>query len=148
MMMNIRARKDFELGASAYMRQEFKESARLFSRAIHIDQNFAPGYVYRGSAYFKCGRLKSAMADFNRAIQKDPDFALAYHLRGLVHEKQGNYAKAYRDFDRALHIDPYCSSAYCGRDSILAGNDSDGCNDDAEIIHHLNSVRVQPSPLS
>ena len=86
------------------------------------------------------------MADFKHAIQLDPDFALAYHLRALVHEKQGDYAKAYRDFDWALHIDPYFSSAYCGRDSILSGQDAGACNEDTEIIDHLNSVRLMARP--
>ena len=65
----------------------------------------------------------------------------------MVHEKEGNYAKAYRDFDRALHIDPYFSSAYCGRDSILAGQGADACNEEVEIINHLNSVRLQSEPV-
>ena len=147
MTIDFNARRHFELGAAAYMRQDFKKSASLFSRAIKTDPKFAPGYVYRGSAYLKSGRLTAAMADFDRAIQLDPDFALAHHLRALVHEKQGDFAKAYRDFDSALHIDPYCSSAYCGRDSILTGQDAEACDEDAEIIRHLNSVRMQSSHI-
>lgn len=145
MKMDFSVRKQFELGAAAYIRQDFKKSASLFSQAIKMDRKFAPGYLYRGSAHMKNGRLTAAMADFDRAIQLDSDFALAYHLRALVHEKRGDFAQAYRDFDTALHIDPYCSSAYCGRDSVLAGQNSDACNEDAEIISHLNSMRMQSS---
>lgn len=143
MKMDIGARKHFESGAAAYIRQEFKKSALFFSRALKMDRRFAPAYVYRGSAHMKSGRLAAAMADFDRAIHLDPEFALAYHLRALVYEKRGDYAQAYRDFDTALHIDPYCNSAYCGRDSILAGQDSDACQEDAELISHLNSIRLE-----
>jgi tetratricopeptide (TPR) repeat protein len=146
MTLNYNTRQHIEAGAAAYIRQDYKKSAALFSRAIKTDRGFAPAYVYRGSAYLRSGQLTAAMADFERAIQLDPDFALAYHLRALVHEKQGNFAQAYRDFDSALHIDPYFSSAYCGRDSILSGQTADACNEDAEIINHLNSVRLQSRP--
>jgi tetratricopeptide (TPR) repeat protein len=143
MTLNFHARRQFELGAAAYIRRDYKRSAVLFSRAITFDRKFAPGYVYRGSACLKNGQVAPAMADFERAIQLDPEFALAYHMRALAHEKRGNYAKAYRDFDTALHLDPYFSSAYCGRDSVLARQNTDDCHDEAEIINHLNGVRLQ-----
>ena len=146
MTLNFDARQQIELGAAAYIRKDYRKSAILFSRAIKTARGFAPAYVYRGSAYLRSGDFSAAMADFEHAIQLDPDFALAYHLRALVHEKQGDYAKAFRDFDRALHIDPYFSSAYCGRDSILSGQDAGACNEDAEIIDHLNSVRLMARP--
>jgi tetratricopeptide (TPR) repeat protein len=145
MTLSLNARQQFELGAAAYIRKEYKKSAALFSNAIKFDRNFAPGYIYRGSAYLKNGQVDAAMADFERAIQLDPAFALAYHMRALAHEKKGNYAEAYRDFDSALHIDPYFGSAYCGRDSVLSRQNADQCHDEAEIIDHLNSVRLQPA---
>ena len=145
MTLDLNARRHFESAAAAYIRQDYKESATYFTQALKWDRRFAPGYVYRGSAYLKRGRLAAALADFNKAIKLEPDFALAYHLRAMVYEKQGNYARAYHDYDRALHIDPYCSSAYCGRESVLAGQNSDTCNEDAEIIKHLNSIRMQSS---
>lgn len=147
MLLDPRARRYFDEGAGAYMRRDYKKSAADFSRAIKIDRDFAPGYVYRGSAYLKLGSLARAMADFEKAVALDADFALAYHMRALVHEKRGNFAEAYRDFDRALHLDPYCSSAYCGRSSILSGQQA-ACNEDADIIQHLNTVRLQPGALS
>ena len=148
MILDPRARKDFEEGAAAYIRRDFKKSATFFSRAMSIDRDFAPGYVYRGSACLKLGRLTAARADFEKAIALDADFALAYRMRALVHEKRGNFAEAYRDFDRALHIDPYCSSAYCGRESILSRQQADACSEDADIIQHLTGVRLQPGALT
>jgi len=148
MNLDFSARKHFEDGASAYIRQNYKQSAAHFSRVVKIDRGYAPGYAYRGASYLKRGRLAAAMADFDRAIQLAPDFALAYHLRALVHERQGNFAKAYRDFDSALHIDPDCNSAYCGRDSILSGQNAGSCNEDAEIINDLNRVRLQSGSMA
>jgi tetratricopeptide (TPR) repeat protein len=137
------ARKLFDEGAAAYIKNELIRSIQLFTGALKYEAKFELGYVSRGAAYLKLDKVKEAMADFNRAIKLNPNSARAYHLRGFTFEKLGDIAKAYRDFDRALEIDPEYAAAYHSRDLLLAkGGQPDFSLEELDIINHLMAMRV------
>lgn len=140
---NYTAIKRFDEGIAAYLRGNYKDSIKLFTRALKHDARFALAYSSRGAAHLKSGRFKKAVSDFNRAIRLNPSYARAYHLRGLAHEQIGNFAGAYRDYDRALEIDPDLAAAYHKRDGVLDRN-IDECIeiDDLELADHLAAMRV------
>ncbi len=143
MTNNYMARKSFDEGVAAYVKDDFKECIRLFSRALKYDSKFELAYVSRGAAYLKLGNIKKAIADFNRAIKLYPDYARAFHLRGLAHEKMGARARAYQDFDRALEIDPDYGPAYHSRDLLVSeGGQSNFSLEELDIINHLMAMRV------
>ncbi len=137
------AKKLFDEGVAAYVKNELKTSIQLFSRALKYDSKFELAYVSRGAAYLKLKKAKQAMADFNRAIKLYPDYARAYHLRGLVFEKMGETARAYQDFDRALEIDPDYGPAYHSRDLLISeGGQEDFSLEELDIINHLMAMRI------
>jgi len=140
---NYTAIKLFDDGAAAYMREDFKASIRLFSRALQYDRKFALVYSSRGAAYLRTNKLKKAISDLTQAIKLKPGDARSLHLRGLAYEKAGETARAYRDFDRAIEIDPDLSAAYRSRSAVLDKHvDERGELEDTEMADHLASMRV------
>ena len=140
---HILAVKIFDEGIAAYLRGDYKDSIKKFTRALGHDSKFALAYSSRGAARLKSGHTKRAVSDFNRAIRLNPGYARAYHLLGLALEQIGDFAGAYRNFDRALEMDPDLAAAYHKRDCVL-GSRVDDCIEieDFEIADHLASMRV------
>lgn len=143
MSENYMAKKLFDEGAAAYLKEDYKTSIKLFTQALQNDRKFALVYSSRGTAYLKLNKLIRAISDFSRAIRLDPKYARAYNLRGLAYEKMGDFAPAFRDFDQAIEIDPDLATAYRSRDSVLDKTIEDRLQmEDGEIADHLAAMRV------
>ena len=143
MSENYMAKKYFDEGAAAYLRDDYRESIKLFSKALQRDRKFSLVYSSRGMSYLKLHQFHKAISDFSRAIRLNPKYASAYHLRGLAYEKMNDFAPAFRDFDQALEIDPDLSAAYRSRDSVLDKTIGERLQmEDAEIADHLAAMRV------
>ena len=137
------ARKMFDKGVAAYVKNDYQKSVDLFSRAIQYDPSLALFYVCRGAASLKLEKVSEALDDFNQAIDLDPSYARAYHLRGLAYEKFGEFARAFQDFDRSLEIDPEYAAVYQCRESVLSQpKHSDPSCEDFEIVNHLMAMRL------
>ncbi len=81
MSENYMAKKLFDEGAAAYLKEDYKTSIKVFTQAVKNDRKYALVYSSRGTAYLKLNKLKRAISDFSRAIRLDPKYARAYHLR-------------------------------------------------------------------
>lgn len=137
------ARKMFDEGVAAYVKEDFKRSLDLFSRAIKYDPTLALFFVCRGAANLKLERTHDAIKDFNQAIKLDAKYARAFHLRGLAYEKLGQLDRAFQDYDRSLEIDPEYGAAYNSRDSVLSNPKKPNLNfQDFEIVNHLMAMRL------
>lgn len=143
MSENYMAKKLFDEGAAAYLKEDYKTSIKLFTQAVKNDRKYALVYSSRGMAYLKLNKFKKAIPDFSRAIRLNPKYARAYHLRGLAYEKMGDFAPAFRDFDQAIEIDPDLVTAYRSRDSVLDKTIEDRLQmEDGDIADHLAAMRV------
>jgi tetratricopeptide (TPR) repeat protein len=143
MSENYMAKKLFDKGAAAYLKEGYKTSIKLFTQALKHDRKSALVYFSRGTAYLKLDKFKKAISDFARAIRLNPKYARAYHMRGLAYEMMGDFAPAFRDFDQALEIDPDLATAYRSRDSVLDKTIDDRLQmEDGEIADHLATMRV------
>ncbi len=137
------AKKLFDEGAAAYLKEDYKTSIKVFTQAVKNDRKYALVYSSRGMAYLKLNKFKKAIPDFSRAIRLNPKYARAYHLRGLAYEKMGDFAPAFRDFDQAIEIDPDLVTAYRSRDSVLDKTIEDRLQmEDGDIADHLAAMRV------
>jgi tetratricopeptide (TPR) repeat protein len=143
MSENYIAKKLFDEGAAAYLKEDYKTSIKLFTQAVKNDRKYALVYSSRGMAYLKLNKFKKAIYDFSRAIRLNPKYARAYHLRGLAYEKMGDFAPAFRDFDQAIEIDPDLAIAYRSRDSVLDKTIENQLQmEDGDIADHLAAMRV------
>jgi tetratricopeptide (TPR) repeat protein len=138
------ARKMFDEGVAAYIKEDYSASVELLSRAIQYDPSLALFYVSRGAARLKLGRTRAAISDFDRAIDLDAEYVRAYHLRGLAYEKSGEFARAFQDFDRALEIDPEYGAAYHSRETMLSNQKRPNLAfEDFEMVNHLMAMRLK-----
>ena len=143
MSENYMAKKLFDEGAAAYLREDYRKSIKLFTKALQRDRKLALVYSSRGTARLKLNQFKRAISDFSCAIRLNPKYARAYYLRGLANEKMENFAPAFRDFDQAIEIDPDLVAAYRSRDSVLGKSFDDQLQmEDAEIADYLAAMRV------
>ncbi len=138
------ARRMFDKGVAAYVKNNFRTSADLFSRAITYDPSLALFYVSRGAARLKLDKTQQAINDFDRAIDLDATYVRAYHLRGIAYEKLGKLARAFQDFDRAIEIDPEYGAAYPSRNAVISNPHlSDLAFEGIEMVSHLMAMRLK-----
>ena len=143
MSENYMAKKLFDEGAAAYLKEDYKTSIKLFTQALKPDRKSPAVYFSRGMAYLKLNKFKKAISDFARAIRLNPKYARAYHMRGVAYEMMGDFSPAFRDFDQALEIDPDLATAYRSRNSVLDKTIDDRLQmEDGEIADHLATMRV------
>ena len=58
MSENYTAKKLFDEGAAAYLKEDYKTSIKLFTQALKNDRKYALVYASRGIAYLKLNKLK------------------------------------------------------------------------------------------
>lgn len=64
------------------------------------------GYLEKGNALFKEGRLDEAALNYQKAIQKDPNYGEAYYRMGILMMSQNNYPDAFNALFRANQLLP------------------------------------------
>jgi tetratricopeptide (TPR) repeat protein len=143
MMDSFKAKKAFDEGAAAFLREDYSDGLRHFSKAIQHDPEMTVAYVSRGVLHLKHERWRNAISDFNRVIELDPSDARARYYRGLAYDRLGHTARAYRDFDRALEIDPDLTDAYRSRNCLVGKKcEEDPLKSDLGMINLLTAIRV------
>ena len=55
---NYMAKKLFDEGAAAYLKEDYKKSIKLFTQALKNDRKYALVYSARGTAYLKLNKFK------------------------------------------------------------------------------------------
>jgi tetratricopeptide (TPR) repeat protein len=110
------------LGVSDYLARgrehagqgRYDAAAADFDRAIELDPNHAPVYLYRAIMLMDQGRYAEAIADNTRVIEIEPSYD-AYYNRSLCYGHLGRYDEAIADCGRAIEIDPNIVDAYVNR---------------------------------
>lgn len=91
----------------------------FFTRAIHLDLSFEPGYEARAETYLDLKRDASAIQDFDKAISLRPDNTTTLSDRGLAKSDIGDYYGATTDFGDAIRLmkpgDDYLPNDYVNR---------------------------------
>jgi len=93
------------LGVIALRRDDARQAAELFARAISIDARRATAHNYLASALLAQGQCGSALACCDRSLAIAPDFAEAHYNRGNALFDLGRYDTARASYDRAIAID-------------------------------------------
>lgn len=82
------------LGYYHDQREEWRQSAESYARALAANPGSALIHNNRGFSMLMQRRFEEAQADLSRALRIDPDFALARDNLRLVFAWQGKYAQA------------------------------------------------------
>ena len=131
------------LGLAAHQRKKNESAVDYISRAIGIDNNFAPYHSNLGVAHRALSDFPQAIESFRRAIDIDPNFADAHFNLGTLLQEEGSLPEAERHFEQGLKINPEYGPAWLGLGRVLELT--------GEIRRSIecfrNAVRLQPSLL-
>jgi len=96
-----------QMGHLNNFRGDYLNAAKWFTKCNKKLPNDATGYIYKGSALAKCGKLKNAENAHRKAIQcSEGCIDEAYLDLGYVLRAQEKYTEALSCFTKALEIDP------------------------------------------
>jgi tetratricopeptide (TPR) repeat protein len=74
-------------------------------RAVDVDKEYAPSYLYRGMERIDSNQAREALPDCEFFIRSRPDQPLGYDCRGLARLALRDFSQAIADFDEALRKD-------------------------------------------
>jgi tetratricopeptide (TPR) repeat protein len=72
-------------------------------------------YFFRGIAYSRIGKHRSAVADYSSAIELNPLWFAPYHNRGAGYRALRQPKRAIADFNAVLRLSPKSADAYVAR---------------------------------
>src|SRR5690625_20883 len=91
-------------------------------------RNAARIHTELGQAYFKQGKLKTALDKLQTALQFDPDYMPAHSVLGALYTRIGNMDKAEQHYRRAVELKPKSGTAnnnfgtfLCHQDRVSEG---------------------------
>jgi tetratricopeptide (TPR) repeat protein len=106
------AQAAYDLGAAAYMNQDYQKAVNYFSDAIAKDATMAKAYNNRGVAALALGQYDKAGADFSAAAGLGGQAAAASLFnRALAYQAQNEFDRALADYDRVISLDPSQTAA-------------------------------------
>ena len=92
------------LGKIYYLKHEYDNAEKIFSKQIKLNENSASAYNNLGQVLLKQKKYSRAVIQFQKALKLDPESGLiALNLSG-TYAKQGKKAEAIAAFDKAFSI--------------------------------------------
>jgi tetratricopeptide (TPR) repeat protein len=73
---------------------------------IESDPGHAQAYQARGTAWYKLGDYKRAIADYSASLAIDPEYIRVYYSRALAWEAEGKFKNAFDDLQIFRKLDP------------------------------------------
>jgi tetratricopeptide (TPR) repeat protein len=102
----------------AYSYLDYPKAISDCTKAIAINPEYLPAYLYRGNIYAALKDYPKAIADYTKAIAINPEYAEVYKSRGLTYHESKDYPKAIADYTKAIAIDPEYAYKYYTRGVI------------------------------
>lgn len=101
----------------------WKNSIKLFSRALSVTQNNYLAHNNLGLAFFAEGKIQEAIKHYNASLSimpMMPDHVLVYNNRGIAYSRLGMYQKALDDLNKAIEFKPDYADAYSNRGIVYS----------------------------
>jgi serine/threonine-protein kinase len=94
----------------------WKEAERQFTRAIELNENYAPAHQWYANYLLSMGRIREALAEAGRAQQHDPMSSIASLQAAWVYYFAGQYDQMIETCRKTLAMDPnfYVARRYLG----------------------------------
>ena len=110
------------------------------------------GYVSRGAALLREGRIDEALRDLDTALELNPRSAHTYANRAIALARHGERNRALADFDRAIELDPSFADAHSERCLLLLRMDEparalESCNTALRLAPNLPAALLNRSTL-
>jgi tetratricopeptide (TPR) repeat protein len=106
MMAPKDAKKAYENGLRALLKQKPAEAARDFERAVATYPKYADAWVGLGKLRLEQQAVEPARVALLKAMEADPKLVAPHVELGLLAAKQARWEEAARYLDRGLQLDP------------------------------------------
>jgi len=87
-------------------KEDYKESFRLYSKAIDVLPNDPDLYSTRGVVLFHLNRKKEALKDMDKAVDLEPNYSYRYSSRAYIKASLGMTEDAILDYKKCTELDP------------------------------------------
>jgi len=132
----------------------WKDSLRLWNRALEIDPGDRMAYLNRGSLRQDGGAVDAAIEDYTRSLELNPagspsPYDTVFRVRalanrGALRRQKGDFDGALTDVEEAIRIGPSGGNAYTVRASVRrARGDLDGAEADLDRAVALSPQSVE-----
>ncbi len=122
------------------IREQWKKTVQIYTRAIEADPEYAIAYARRGLILFQNGKLAASVEDYTEAIRLDPDNDQTYNNRGVSFYKMRDLEAAFADYTRSIGLNPSDASPYNNRGRVR----SDQGDLDGAIADYTSAIRLDP----
>lgn len=118
----------YEQAESAYLRGQYPEAIKGFTRCVQIDAAFFEAYPARAAAYERLGNWAAAISDYSIYLSQFPNTADVLFCRGIARFQHQQFTPAMEDFNQLLTLPVdsqetrtilYRQTAFGGTDRII-----------------------------
>jgi tetratricopeptide (TPR) repeat protein len=100
------AKKAYEHGLQALLRNKPADAAKDFEKAVAVYPDYADAWVNLGKLRLEQQSIEPARAALLRAMKSDPKLVTPYMELGLLAAKDTNWQESAKYLDRAVELDP------------------------------------------
>jgi len=108
----MNAKAYFELAEKKFNEGQFKESIKLYSKAIDLEGDNAHYISQRGVSFFRMGKHEEALYDLDLALKIEPENPYRYSSRAFVLSNLNRIDEALSDYQKAIQLDPQDAIAH------------------------------------
>jgi Tfp pilus assembly protein PilF len=106
MMAPKDAKKAYEHGLQALLKNKPNDAAKDFEKAVALYPKYADAWVNLGKVRLEQQSLEPARAALMKAMESDPKLVAPYMELGLLAAKDANWQDSGKYLDRAVELDP------------------------------------------
>lgn len=99
-------------GLSLFYREQHREAAAEFQRALRLDPDNAELHYYLGNAYYYQNRIDEAMQEYCEAVALDPDEGHYHYVLGNTYLEQNRYEEAIAELEKSIASDDSQAHAF------------------------------------
>jgi tetratricopeptide (TPR) repeat protein len=87
----------FDKGKRFQDKENYKEAARQYEKAVKADPNYAEAHSNLGYSYRKQGKFNQAVRSYKKAVSLDPKLAEAHEYLGEAYAEMGKFELAEKE---------------------------------------------------
>lgn len=106
MMAPKDARKAYQQGLQAMLKNKPQDAAKDFEKAVAVYPKYADAWVSLGKLRIEQRSVEPGRAALKKAIEADPKLVVPYMELGLLAAKEANWQESGKYLDRAMALDP------------------------------------------
>ena len=117
----------YNLGLAAFEKQDYKQAAKMFKKAVKTDPKYAFAWDNLGICYRHLNQYKKAIAAYNTSLELDPNGKVPLMNKGVAYMLMEDYKNAIKSYKVLIAIHPTDPEGYYGiSKAMFLNKDYDG----------------------